>query len=57
MDEDWQADLERWLELYLVGLGNKMRRRMCSTLYRRSDWARRSQENSAHGGPVGCDTL
>ena len=29
MDEDWQADLERWLAPYLEGLGNKTRRRMC----------------------------
>lgn len=29
MNEDWQADLERWLSPYLVGLGNKTRRRMC----------------------------
>lgn len=29
MDENWQADLERWLEPYLQVLGNKMRRRMC----------------------------
>lgn len=29
MDEDWQADLERWLAPYLEVLGNKTRRRMC----------------------------
>lgn len=29
MDDDWQADLERWLAPYLEGLGNKTRRRMC----------------------------
>lgn len=29
MDEDWQADLERWLAPYLEALGNKTRRRMC----------------------------
>ncbi|MPS71349.1 MULTISPECIES: IS701 family transposase [unclassified Novosphingobium] len=29
MDEDWQADLERWLEPYLGSLANKTRRRMC----------------------------
>lgn len=29
MDEDWQADFERWLAPYLEGLGNKTRRRMC----------------------------
>jgi SRSO17 transposase len=29
MDEDWQADLERWLAPYMEGLGNKTRRRMC----------------------------
>ncbi len=31
MDVDWQDDLERWLEPYLDGLGNKTRRRMCPT--------------------------
>lgn len=30
MEEDWQRDLERWLEPYLKELGNKTRRRMCS---------------------------
>jgi SRSO17 transposase len=29
MDADWQADLERWLDPFLKGLGNKTRRRMC----------------------------
>lgn len=29
MEEDWQADLEQWLVLYLEGLGNKTRRKMC----------------------------
>lgn len=29
MDADWQKDLERWLEPFLNGLGNKTRRRMC----------------------------
>lgn len=29
MEADWQDDLERWLEPYLQGLGNKTRRRMC----------------------------
>jgi SRSO17 transposase len=29
MEEDWQRDLKRWLELYLEDLGNKTRRRMC----------------------------
>mgnify|MGYP003583608116 CR=1 FL=1 len=29
MEGDWQGDLERWLEPYLRGLGNKTRRRMC----------------------------
>lgn len=29
MDEDWEADLERWLEPYLGRLANKTRRRMC----------------------------
>jgi len=29
MVADWQDDLERWLEPYLSGLGNKTRRRMC----------------------------
>jgi len=29
MEGDWQGDLERWLEPYLQGLGNKTRRRMC----------------------------
>ncbi len=29
MCEDWQADLERWLEPYLGSLANKTRRRMC----------------------------
>lgn len=29
MEEDWQRDLEHWLEPYLQGLGNKTRRRMC----------------------------
>lgn len=29
MEADWQDDLERWLEPYLRGLGNKTRRRMC----------------------------
>ncbi|BBD02282.1 hypothetical protein YGS_C2P0295 [Sphingobium sp. YG1] len=29
MERDWQGDLERWLEPYLQGLGNKTRRRMC----------------------------
>lgn len=29
MNEDWQADLERWLSPYLEGLGNKTRRRIC----------------------------
>ena len=29
MDEDCQADLERWLEPYLGSLANKTRRRMC----------------------------
>ena len=29
METDWQDDLERWLEPYLRGLGNKTRRRMC----------------------------
>lgn len=29
MEEDWQRDLERWLEPYLKELGNKTRRRMC----------------------------
>ena len=29
MDEDWQADLGRWLEPYLGSLANKTRRRMC----------------------------
>jgi SRSO17 transposase len=29
MDEDWQTDLERWLEPYLESLANKTRRRMC----------------------------
>lgn len=29
MDEDWRADLERWLAPYLEHLGNKTRRRMC----------------------------
>jgi len=26
MDEDWQADLERWLALYLEALDNETRR-------------------------------
>lgn len=29
MDEDWQRDLEHWLEPYLQKLGNKTRGRMC----------------------------
>jgi len=29
MEEDWQRDLEHWLEPYLQDLGNKTRRRMC----------------------------
>ena len=29
MEEDWQRDLEDWLEPYLQKLGNKTRRRMC----------------------------
>ena len=29
MEGDWQGDLERWLEPYLRGLGNKTRRQMC----------------------------
>jgi SRSO17 transposase len=29
VDADWQDDLERWLEPFLKGLGNKTRRRMC----------------------------
>ncbi len=29
MEEDWQRDLEHWLEPYLQKLGNKTRRRMC----------------------------
>lgn len=29
MEEDWQRDLERWLEPYLEDLGNKTLRRMC----------------------------
>jgi SRSO17 transposase len=29
VDTDWQNDLERWLEPFLKGLGNKTRRRMC----------------------------
>ena len=29
MEEDWQRDLEHWLEPYLQNLGNKTRRRMC----------------------------
>lgn len=29
MGEEWQADLERWLEPYLGSLANKTRRRMC----------------------------
>lgn len=29
MDEDWQADLERWLTPSLEGLGNTTRRRIC----------------------------
>ncbi|MET4899012.1 IS701 family transposase [Sphingomonadaceae bacterium jetA1] len=29
MEEDWQRDLECWLEPYLEDLGNKTRRRMC----------------------------
>ena len=29
MERDWHGDLERWLEPYLQGLGNKTRRRMC----------------------------
>jgi hypothetical protein len=29
MDEDWEADLVRWLGPYLEGLGNKTRRQMC----------------------------
>ncbi|MEJ2459471.1 MAG: hypothetical protein P8Y58_15520 [Novosphingobium sp.] len=29
MGEEWQADLERWLERYLGNLANKTRRRMC----------------------------
>lgn len=29
MDADWQGDLERWLEPFLIGFGNKTRRRMC----------------------------
>lgn len=29
MEEDWQRDLEHWLEPYLEDLGNKTRRRMC----------------------------
>ena len=28
MDADWQADLERWLDPFLKGLGNKTRQRM-----------------------------
>ncbi|MGL4962468.1 MAG: hypothetical protein ACRC67_14635 [Inquilinus sp.] len=26
---DWIADLERWLEPFVAGLGHKARRRMC----------------------------
>jgi SRSO17 transposase len=29
MDGDWRDDLERWLNPYLQGLGNKTRRQMC----------------------------
>ena len=29
MEEDWQEDLESWLESYLQNPGNKTRRRMC----------------------------
>src|SRR5258708_215242 len=29
MDGRWQADLERWLEPFVVALGDKTRRRMC----------------------------
>ena len=29
MEKDWQGHLERWLEPYLQGFGNKTRRRMC----------------------------
>lgn len=28
MEEDWQRDLERWLEPYVKELGNKTQRRM-----------------------------
>lgn len=51
MDEDWQADLERWLEPYLGSLANKTRRRMCPA-YCRSDRAWRSQEHPAYGSPL-----
>lgn len=29
MEEDWQSNLEHWLEPYLRDLGNKTRRRVC----------------------------
>lgn len=34
MDVDWRNDLERWLEPFLSGLGNKTRRRMCPAYIR-----------------------
>src|SRR3546814_11959587 len=30
MDTEWKEDLEGWLEPFLIALGNKTRRRMCS---------------------------
>ena len=29
MDENWQADLERWLAPFVAALGHKTRARMC----------------------------
>lgn len=60
MDTDWRADLERWLEPFVSGIGHKTRRRMCPAyiagLIGPGD--RKSvQPMAARGGEAGYDQL
>lgn len=56
MDADWQADLERWLDPFLKGLGNKTTDHVPS-LYCWIDRAGRLQKHPADGRQSRRDQL
>lgn len=57
MDGDWEADLEGRLALYLDGLENKTRRRMCAAYIAGLIGPGDRKSVQIQCGPLGCCLL